>query len=140
MNGYLSPLYAMSLAEFGRPVYLARSSGWLLRRPIPESAEHDAIGCYPLFNCLDWSSLGADLDELAALSVAVALVVDPFAQVDAAELHSRFPDVCRPFKEHAVVDFSRDLARLPFAGTTGATFARRPAVWKWNAATIRRTG
>ncbi len=108
MNGYLSPLYAESLAEFGTPLYLPRSGGWLLVRPIPESAEHDAIGCYPLFNCRNWPALDSDLDGLEAQAVAVSLVVDPFSGVDATQLRGWFPDVCRPFKEHAVVDFGRD--------------------------------
>jgi hypothetical protein len=107
MNGYLSPLYAESLAEFGTPLHLPGSDGWLLVRPIPETAEHDAIGCYPLFNCRNWRALGSDLDELAARALAVSLVVDPFSGVEVAELRGWFPDVCHPFKEHAVIDFSR---------------------------------
>jgi hypothetical protein len=108
MNGYLSPHYAASLAEFGTPLHLPCSDGWLLVRPIPESEEHDAIGCYPLFDCRNWRTLGLDLDRLAAQAVAVSLVVDPFSGVEAALLRRWFPDVCRPFKEHAVIDFSRD--------------------------------
>jgi hypothetical protein len=108
MNGYLSPLYAESLAEFGTPLHLPRCDGWLLVRPIPHTEDHDAIGCYPLFNCRDWSAFGGDLDELAAQAVAVSLVVDPFSGTDATQLGAWFPDVCRPFKEHAVVDFGRD--------------------------------
>lgn len=108
MNGYQNSLYAESLAEFGTPFCLPRSGGWLLVRPIPECAEHDAVGCYPLFNCRNWADLGSDLDEAAAHVVAVSLVVDPFSEVDKAQLHGWFPDVCRPFKEHAVVDFGRD--------------------------------
>lgn len=108
MNGYASPLYAESLAEFGRPLHLPRSDGWLLLRPILESSEHDAVGCYPLFTCRNWPALGADLDGLAATAVAVSLVVDPFSGVTASQLGDSFPDVCRPFKEHAIVDFARD--------------------------------
>ena len=80
MNGYLSPLYAESLAEFGTPLHLPRSGGWLLVRPIPESTEHDAVGCYPLFNCRNWPALDSDLEGLAAQAVAVSLVVDPFSR------------------------------------------------------------
>ena len=108
MNGYLSPLYAASLAEFGSPLHLAESDGWLLVRPIAESTECDAIGCYPLFNCRNWRALGADLDQLSGQAVSVSLVVDPFADVDPTRLRGCFRDVCRPFKEHAVVDFGRD--------------------------------
>jgi Acetyltransferase (GNAT) domain len=108
VNGYLSPLYAASLAEFGSPLHLAESDGWLLLRPISESTECDAIGCYPLFNCRNWPALGAELDDLAEPAVSVSLVVDPFAAIDPTRLRDWFPDVCRPFKEHAVVDFSRE--------------------------------
>jgi hypothetical protein len=108
MNGYRSHLYVDSLAEFGTPLHLPRSDAWVLKRPIPASAEHDAIGCYPLFNCVNWHALGADLDELGANAIAVSLVVDPFAQVDAARLGELFVDVCRPYKQHAVVDFEGD--------------------------------
>jgi hypothetical protein len=111
MNGYVSPLYAESLAEFGTPFHLPRSDGWLLLRPIPQSEDHDAIGCYPLFDCGDWSVLGPDLEEFAEQAVAVSLVVDPFSAADATQLGKWFPDVCRPFKEHAVVDFGRDWRR-----------------------------
>ena len=43
MNGYLSPLYAESLVEFGAPLHLPRCDGWLLVRPIPQSDDCDAI-------------------------------------------------------------------------------------------------
>jgi hypothetical protein len=105
MNGYRSPLYAQSLADFGTPLRLPRSDGWVLSRPIPESVERDAIGCYPLFNCGNWEALGADLDELTSKAIAVSLVVDPFAQVEETKLRELFADVCRPYKRHAVVAF-----------------------------------
>jgi hypothetical protein len=108
VNGYLSPLYAASLAEFGRPLHLTESDGWLLLRPIAESTECDASGCYPLFGCRNWPALGADLDQLASRAVSVSLVVDPFAPIELTRLRDSFPDVCVPFKEHAVVDFSRE--------------------------------
>ncbi len=108
MNGYRSPLYVESLAEFGTPLHLPQSDAWVLKRPIPETAEHDAIGCYPLFNCGNWQALGADLDDLKADAIAVSAVVDPFAQVDAGNLGELFVDVCRPYKQHAVVDFDGD--------------------------------
>ncbi len=108
MNGYRSPLYAESLAEFGTPLHLPRSDAWVLRRPIPETAEHDAIGCYPLFNCGNWRALGADLDALKAEAIAVSIVVDPFARLDGTNLGVLFVDVCRPYKQHAIVDFDGD--------------------------------
>ncbi len=108
MIGYKSPQYAKALSEHGTPRHLPGSGGWLLVRPIPESREKDAIGCYPLFSCRDWSRLGADLDDLPPELVAVSMVVDPFCDVDGATLAAWFPQVCRPFKEHYLVDFARD--------------------------------
>jgi hypothetical protein len=108
MNGYRSPLYVESLAEFGTPLHLPRSDAWVLKRPIPETGEHDAIGCYPLFNCGNWRALGEDLDALKAEAIAVSVVVDPFAPVDATKLGELFVDVCRPYKQHAIVDFGGD--------------------------------
>jgi hypothetical protein len=107
VNGYLTSLYAESLAEFGTPYSLPQSGGWLLLRAIPGSAEHDAIGCYRLFNCRNWPCLGSDLDGLAAKAVAVSMVVDPFSSADETLCRAWFPDACRPFKEHAVVSFVR---------------------------------
>jgi Acetyltransferase (GNAT) domain len=107
VNAYRNPLYARSLAEFGTPLHLPHSDGWLLRRPIPNSSEQDAVGCYPLFDCGDWKLLDADISRLESQAISVALVVNPFAAVDAVRLHELFPDMCRVFKEHAIVDFER---------------------------------
>jgi hypothetical protein len=104
--GYLHPDYAASLAEFGEPLPLPRSRTWLLTRPAPGSGRRDAMGCYPLFLCADWSQLGSDLDEVRDL-VCVTVVTDPFGDVCPEELRRCFPDLARPFKEHFVVDLQR---------------------------------
>jgi hypothetical protein len=101
--------YAESLEEFGTPRFLPRSRGWLLERPIPASACRDAMGCYPLFACADWSQLHADLEELQNRLVSLALVTDPFGAYDPAYLRRWFRDVVRPFKEHYVVDLGRPM-------------------------------
>lgn len=102
--GYLQPSYARSLAEFGQPMLLPLSGGWLIGRPIPSTGDRDAMGSYPLFCCMDWARLAEDLACLAHGLVAVSLVTDPFGAFDPATLARSFPDVCRPFKEHFVVD------------------------------------
>ena len=104
--GYLSERYARSLAEFGEPRRLPQSGGWLLVRPIPGMDHLDAMGCYPVFSCMNWDHLSADLDALAPELVSVCLVPDPFAAPDADALRAIFPDVMTPFKEHFVVDLS----------------------------------
>lgn len=107
VSGYLHPGYAESLAEFGTPRKLPRCGGWVLERNIPSFSDHDAMGCYPLFCCQDWSQLHTDLDEIGSALVSLSLVTDPFGAYDPAYLHRCFKDVVIPFKEHYVVDLCR---------------------------------
>jgi hypothetical protein len=103
-SGYAHRLYALSLAEFGSPMELPRSGGWLLRRAIPGMSLYDAMGCYPLFACRDWSGLNADLSDAGPELVSLGLVADPFAHEHLSHLERCFDSV-RPFKEHYIVDF-----------------------------------
>jgi hypothetical protein len=107
--GYAHPSYAASLSEFGQPLLLARSGGFLLRRRIAGADADDAMGCYPLFACANWRALCDDLDGLDGL-VSVTLVSDPFGEYDRALLRRGFPDLAVPFKEH----FALDLGTSPF--------------------------
>jgi hypothetical protein len=106
MNGYLNPLYAESLSEFGIPCRLSRCGGWILERQIPGFPDKDAIGCYPLFLCEDWSRLPIDLEMLKEELVSLSLVTDPFGYYD-SELLQRCFDVVIPLKEHFVVDLDQ---------------------------------
>ncbi|MEX5721411.1 GNAT family N-acetyltransferase [Geodermatophilus maliterrae] len=99
---YTGARYAASLAEFGTPVHLPRSGGWLLERPVPGTALRDLTGPYPLFACRDWSGLGADLDELEGAAVSVVLVPDPLSGVPVDLLRTAFRDHVTPFKQHLV--------------------------------------
>src|SRR5690349_18931414 len=107
MNGYSHPAYTASLSEFGRPRALPRSGGWLLERPITNTPYRDAMGCYPLFACRDWSQLNLDFEELSGELVSVAIVADPFGDYEPAQLRECFPNLFIPFKEHLVTDLSR---------------------------------
>src|SRR6266480_4672138 len=107
IGGYVHRSYAESLVEFGTPRLLQRCRGWLLQRGIPASDFQDAMGCYPIFACLDWSQLHADLDYLNEELVSVTVVTDPFGEYDADYLRLCFPDLVIPFKEHFVVDLSQ---------------------------------
>jgi Acetyltransferase (GNAT) domain len=110
MNGYMHPWYAKSLSEFGAPRELPRCRGWILERRIPGSLYKDAMGCYPLFACQDWSKLHLDLDEIRDEDlVSLALVADPFGEYDEADLRTCFQDLVIPFKEHFVVDLCRPM-------------------------------
>ena len=105
LNGYMHPRYAESLAEFGTPRELLHSGGWLLERGIPGFKATDAIGCYPLFACRDWSRLPMDLEDLEGQLVSVALVADPFGNYNRPLLDKCF-DTVIPFKEHFVADLN----------------------------------
>jgi len=110
LTGYMHPLYAESLAEFGIPRLLPRSGGWILVRQIQGSSHSDAMGPYPLFACVDWSQLHSDLENLENL-VSLSLVADPFGGYDLAYLRRCF-DVVIPFKEHFVIDVSQPVDRI----------------------------
>lgn len=101
-TGYASREYAEALAEFGTPLRLEQSGGWLLTRQIPGSDVQDAMGCYPLFACNDWTKLAADFDDLAGELVSLVAVTEPFGSYDERLLEGAFPDLVRPFKTHFV--------------------------------------
>jgi hypothetical protein len=112
LSGYRHPGYAASLAEFGIPRRLPRSGGWLLERPLAGGSSKDAMGCYPLFSCTDWSGLHADVDALAADLICVSLVTDPFGCYETADLRKCFTDRVIPYKAHFVADLRRPLAEV----------------------------
>jgi hypothetical protein len=104
VNGYAHADYAASLAEFGSPLLLPECGGWILERSIPGTPHYDAMGCYPLFSCGDWSALAQDLDAIGTGLVSLVLVTDPFGDYSEELLLSTFRDLAKPFKEHFVVD------------------------------------
>jgi hypothetical protein len=108
-RGYQHARYAASLSEFGAPRYLAKSGGWVLVRQISGTQYNDAMGCYPLFACDDWSKLSLDFDVLRNECVALSLVADPFGCYHVSDLRRCFTDRFFPFKEHFVVDLRSPL-------------------------------
>lgn len=112
VTGYRHPKYAESLEEFGDPRELKQSGAWILERGIPGATDKDAIGCYPLFVCEEWSRLHADLEDIGNEIVTLSLVTDPFGNYDADYLRQCFRDVVIPFKEHFVIDLSRPVDAL----------------------------
>lgn len=79
----------------------------MLERMISQTGYSDAMGCYPLFMCQDWTNLAVDLGELENSLVSLSLVADPLGAHTPKLLKDCFPDVCFPFKEHYVVDLTR---------------------------------
>lgn len=105
LTGYSHPQYAQSLAEFGTPLQLKKSGGSVLIRKIYGSPYYDAMGCYPLFTCRDWSKLPMDLEAMGEGEslVTISMVLDPFGDYDTTYLTKYFKDCFIPFKEHFVV-------------------------------------
>jgi len=112
ITGYQHAGYAESLNEFGRPKELSRCGGWILERQIPAVSYWDAMGCYPLFSCQDWSQLHTDLEEIGNELVSLALVTDPFGEYDPSYLRRSFKDVMIPFKEHFIADLRHPVDKI----------------------------
>jgi len=112
ITGYLHPAYADSLSEFGLPYELPACGGWILKRRIPDFSDFDAMGCYPIFACQDWSRLHQDLNEINDDPVCLGLVTDPFGDYDQAYLRRCFSDVMIPFKEHFIVDYAAPVWKI----------------------------
>ncbi len=108
-TGYKNPLYVQSLSEFGTPHELPQSGTWILKRRIMGSPYHDAMGCYPLFTCNDWSHLHSDLEELNEETISFSAVTDPFGDYDEIYLRHCFKDLVIPFKEHFVLELGPPL-------------------------------
>ena len=109
MTGYMHPSYANSLAESGTPRHLPCSDGWILVSPITGSTAFDARGCYPLFTCRNWPGLSKDLEDLSGELVSLVLVTDPFGDYEPGMLAGCFPDLCRPYKDHYVINLALPL-------------------------------
>lgn len=123
ISGYVHPGYAAALAENGTPFLLGASGGWILVSPIENTTVFDARGCYPLFCCRSWERLREDLESLKGALVSLTLVSDPLGAYTPGELAECFPDLCRPYKQHYVVDLSVPLDR--FVAKTHARYARK---------------
>jgi hypothetical protein len=108
VTGYSHADYAASLADLGVPRLLPGSGGWILQRPIVDTPYCDAMGCYPLFCCINWSALAQDLENVGEELTSLVLVTDPFGDYTEETLHSAFFDLVKPFKNHFVVDLKAD--------------------------------
>ena len=112
MTGYHHKKYADSLSEFGQPMKLKHSGGWILKRNITDTPFKDAMGCYPLFVCRDWSLLPHDMQELEDDVVALSIVADPFGNYNPVFLKEFFTDVCIQFKTHYVADLQKPVEKF----------------------------
>jgi hypothetical protein len=109
--GYADPKYALSMSEFGELRELPRCGGWMLVRPIFGTRYKDAMGCYPLFACRDWTRLHEDLERVSEDIVSLSLVTDPFCKMAPEYLQKHF-DLVKPFKTHYVTDLGYPLESI----------------------------
>lgn len=109
LYGYNSLLYAKSLSEYGTVRELPKSGAWILKRKIIDTPYWDAMGCYPLFSCDNWSNLHRDIDELNGEIISLSLVTDPFGGYDKVYLQRCFNDIVSPFKDHFIVKLDKPL-------------------------------
>ena len=109
MSGYKSKHYAQAFAHIGEIQHLSKSKSWVIERNIEDSQYSDVIGCYPLFSCSNWDKLSEDLQGFSNRAIAFSLVTDPFGDFNEADLKSTFPDVCKPFKTHYILDLEQDI-------------------------------
>ena len=84
---------------------LPRSGAWMLKRKIPGTHYKDAMGCYPLLCCDDWSALSKDINSLNDELVTCSCVTDPFGNYSSNDLGLSF-DFAIPYKEHYIVNLS----------------------------------
>ena len=111
ISGYQHPLYAESMSEFGTPIELPSSRGWILVRDIAGAEARDAMGCYPLFSCQNWAGLYQDVESLGSDLVSLTLVTDPLGDYQPDDLKACFPDLVHPFKEHFIMDLHQPRER-----------------------------
>jgi hypothetical protein len=109
-------MYAQVFKDFATPRALSRCGGWILERQTPSLHYRDAMGCYPLFACSDWSQLSADIDSLDRELVSITLVTDPFGSFQQEDLLNAFDGV-KQFKAHLITDLKEFPKVLP-GGTT----------------------
>jgi len=108
-NGYMHSKYANSYEEFGEPIQLLQSKGWILKRKIPNFPYYDTMGCYPLFSCENWSGLYDDLENLDDEIISLIAITDPFGDFDERYLKKCFKDVVIHYKDHYIVDLNKDM-------------------------------
>jgi len=108
MAGYNHHLYAASFHNISQPIELKQSGSWVLKRNIMGTDNYDAMGCYPLFCCRNWSCLKQDIKELDKDILTLSVVTDPFGEYKYKELQAAFNHIAIPYKQHFVIDLSQD--------------------------------
>ena len=116
--GYGASDYAQALSEFGTPRELRSRSWTCSNAPCRLHPCVDAMGCYPVFACHDWSRLSEDLEAFSARGQA--LVDRRLRKLDRADVA---PDL-RPRRDAVQGAHIYDLT-LPPNGTLARSHRRR---------------
>ncbi|MBN8532333.1 MAG: GNAT family N-acetyltransferase [Alphaproteobacteria bacterium] len=103
LHPYASAAYAAAFAPL-EPVWLPHAATHVLKRLIPGTEHHDAMGCYPLCVMRADSGIKEDFEILKRHGcVTLVAVTDCLSQPDEAFLSAHF-DRCRRYKTHYVHD------------------------------------
>lgn len=112
IGGYSSRQYAEAFSQVGKIQHLTSSNSWIIQRDIEATPYKDAMGCYPLFSCSNWDKLAEDFSAFPDDVIAFSMVTDPFSDVDERRLKNLFPDVCKPFKSHFILDLDQEVSKV----------------------------
>ncbi len=108
-TGYKTLNYAKSVVESASFIHLLWSRGYLLMRPVTiNPVFSDATGCYPFFCCCRWAGLREDLESIEKEIICLSLITDPFGKFQIDNLRDIFTDRFFLFKNHYVVNFSKN--------------------------------
>jgi hypothetical protein len=104
LGSYSSTAYLESLSEYGAPISLPSSGAGFLEEQVGLRPLYDARGAYPLLCAADWDALAEELEMNERKWVSVVAVPDPLTAPRWDVLADMFTHVCRPYKEHFVVE------------------------------------
>lgn len=104
MSGYQTKHYAESLSDYGTPIYLPGSKGWILKQQIANTDLFDARGIYPVFSCEHPEKLNLDFRELGNQIISLSFVTDPFSSFVLKDWKIAMPQVCYHYKNHIIID------------------------------------
>lgn len=105
---YASHEYAKAFAQNLEFIYLEEAKIFVVKRPIPGTSFHDAVGCYPLSPISETGDLDKDFSTLKKHNIiSLVLVADTFFSPAQERLRDFFDHVVE-FKEHYLCNLSEN--------------------------------
>ena len=93
VHPYASAAYAAAFSPL-EPVWLRHAATHVLKRPVPGTKHHDAMGCYPLCVLQEDDGIEEDFEMLKQAEIATLVAVtDCLSQPDEAFLAAHFDRV-----------------------------------------------